>query len=646
MKKLTTYIGMIMITLLLMAMVNAQSVPPAPANLTVEQQGNIAKLTWNVSPGASSYRIYKSVDSSPFSLLATPHSANYSDPVVSADKIYRYYVTAINYVGESLPSNDVIFMLNTTPQGFLKGFITGQIVDDSTSQPVGGVRLRFYKTDGFLYFREARTDSLGYYSIHIDTGSYYIYASKWTYQSEWYDNVTDRELATLVPVSSKDTSAANFGLTQTVPPIPPRLISIGGVVTDSTTGNPIKDAFVVIMRSTRQINLIQNQEGHLFGARNETFMIPGFGTLIGVMRVVRTGDDGSYTAWVPDSLSYIMLAFKLGYIPEFYNNKINPYDADRIFPTTNISGINFDLVFNPDAQNSVSGRVKGLSGEGVLSKVVLFRKTTTGVFPLRCAITDTNGFYSFNYLFNEYYYLKAYPFSSYAPAWYSINECGIACWVNADSFSVVGNIADIDVCVQPIIPGGFASIKGSVSELSANSGVQGASVYAVSPVTSTIAGYDITENDGRFNIENLPPGDYQIIVDKAGYTASEIPVYSLNTGNDFMVINADVMLTNITLDVPADREDIPAQHELSQNYPNPFNPSTEIKYQISNISYVTLIVYDILGREATTLVNGITAPGSYTAIWDASAKSNGVYYYRLVVNRGEYQEIKKMILLK
>ncbi len=139
----------------------------------------------------------------------------------------------------------------------------------------------------------------------------------------------------------------------------------------------------------------------------------------------------------------------------------------------------------------------------------------------------------------------------------------------------------------------------------------------------------------------------------------------------------------------------PLTFELKQNYPNPFNPSTVIKYSIpsfvisnpqrgerspnSNImdipnhtstssvsvrddksivtlsslpasgvgaeeSFVTLKVYDILGREVTTLVNQKQKPGYYEVSWDAGNNSSGIYFYKM--NTGKYIETKKMILLR
>jgi hypothetical protein len=88
----------------------------------------------------------------------------------------------------------------------------------------------------------------------------------------------------------------------------------------------------------------------------------------------------------------------------------------------------------------------------------------------------------------------------------------------------------------------------------------------------------------------------------------------------------------------------PKSYELSQNFPNPFNPSTTIRYQIPKPGLVTLKVYDILGREVTTLVNENKIEGSYDFSFNASQYASGVYIYQLRVN--DFVASKKMIMLK
>ena len=99
-----------------------------------------------------------------------------------------------------------------------------------------------------------------------------------------------------------------------------------------------------------------------------------------------------------------------------------------------------------------------------------------------------------------------------------------------------------------------------------------------------------------------------------------------------------------TTSVEGDRADLPNRPSLSQNYPNPFNPDTRIKYQIENVRFVNLTVYDVLGREVATLVNGVESPGTHTVIWDAAGFASGVYYVRL--RTGSFVESRRMLHVK
>jgi photosystem II stability/assembly factor-like uncharacterized protein len=89
---------------------------------------------------------------------------------------------------------------------------------------------------------------------------------------------------------------------------------------------------------------------------------------------------------------------------------------------------------------------------------------------------------------------------------------------------------------------------------------------------------------------------------------------------------------------------IPKELRLEQNYPNPFNPSTTIKYELPKSSHVTLTVYDLLGREVTTLVNEVKEPGTYTVQFDGSNLASGVYFSRLTA--GSYVQTRKLLLLR
>lgn len=89
---------------------------------------------------------------------------------------------------------------------------------------------------------------------------------------------------------------------------------------------------------------------------------------------------------------------------------------------------------------------------------------------------------------------------------------------------------------------------------------------------------------------------------------------------------------------------IPTFPSLHQNYPNPFNPITKIRFDISNQSSTKIIIYDLLGREVTTLVNEQLKPGTYEVVWDGTGFASGVYFYSLVTE--SFVETKRMVLLK
>jgi hypothetical protein len=89
---------------------------------------------------------------------------------------------------------------------------------------------------------------------------------------------------------------------------------------------------------------------------------------------------------------------------------------------------------------------------------------------------------------------------------------------------------------------------------------------------------------------------------------------------------------------------IPKTFELQQNYPNPFNPSTTIKYNLPKDAYVTMKIYDIVGREIYTLVNENKQAGYYSVNFNGSNLASGIYFYR--IKAGDFISVKKMLLIK
>ncbi|MGB2867857.1 MAG: T9SS type A sorting domain-containing protein [Bacteroidota bacterium] len=112
-------------------------------------------------------------------------------------------------------------------------------------------------------------------------------------------------------------------------------------------------------------------------------------------------------------------------------------------------------------------------------------------------------------------------------------------------------------------------------------------------------------------------------------------------------IGAGIELVKIQTSTAVDRLASGVQpdgYALEQNYPNPFNPTTAISYQLSVASEVSLRIFDILGREVTTLVTEEQSAGAYRTTWDAKELPSGIYFCRL--EAGRFTETKKLVLMR
>jgi hypothetical protein len=140
----------------------------------------------------------------------------------------------------------------------------------------------------------------------------------------------------------------------------------------------------------------------------------------------------------------------------------------------------------------------------------------------------------------------------------------------------------------------------------------------------------------------------KIIVDKQSNVY--ITGFSLGNGTDFATIKYSPVVTSVTNEIAQINS-----FGLEQNYPNPFNPTTTIKYQILKASYVTIRVYNLLGKEIAILVDEFKPAGSYEVEFNSSSHSgksahgvrnltSGIYFYQLSAE--SFVETKKMVLMK
>lgn len=191
----------------------------------------------------------------------------------------------------------------------------------------------------------------------------------------------------------------------------------------------------------------------------------------------------------------------------------------------------------------------------------------------------------------------------------------------------------------PSIPPQNLSVS-NVSDVSAN-------ISWHSPLNNDITSYRIYYGSGI--------DDYQFIdfIDVGSDTNFVVDGLNPSTNYSVSVTNIDsdgneswfsTIESFSTLVSSANDNELKYEFTLSQNYPNPFNPSSSINYGIAKRSLVELIVYDILGREISTLVDEVKQPGFYKVTFDGSSLSSGVYFYQLIAN--DFIDTKKMVLIK
>ena len=161
-------------------------------------------------------------------------------------------------------------------------------------------------------------------------------------------------------------------------------------------------------------------------------------------------------------------------------------------------------------------------------------------------------------------------------------------------------------------------------------------------------GFDVERSSGNSGWQKIgfvagsgnsnSPQDYSFTDNPSGGTSFSYRLKQIDVGGSFQYY--DPVTVNLTLS---------GKPKLLQNSPNPFNPSTTIKFYTPNTSDVTIKIYDMLGREVTTLINHQTTAGYHVVYWNGKDSrgenvASGIYLYRLTA--GNFSETKKMNLLK
>ena len=154
---------------------------------------------------------------------------------------------------------------------------------------------------------------------------------------------------------------------------------------------------------------------------------------------------------------------------------------------------------------------------------------------------------------------------------------------------------------------------------------------------------DFTADEGSMIGETTDPGFADDVTELGDY-------YYVVTAVDIHENESDPSdAVNVTLLSLVDVHGLPEEYALHQNYPNPFNPTTTLRYDLPEDATVSVVIYDMMGRQVRTLVSGTASAGYHSTMWNAtndlgSSVSAGVYIY--TIQAGQYRDVKKMILLK
>jgi hypothetical protein len=653
--------------------------PPAPVNLTAHAvppssasplpvgvllNWQISKLLPPVPP--STFRVYRSVDdSASFTFLNATDKTEYADPQVVEGHVYYYYVTWVWFmpdstIRESARSN--LAWVKLGPSGGEKtGKIAGTVTDSVTGKPLPGARVMFFHSHSaspVLWVPQTWADSLGHYSAVLDTGTYLIECNPPlmmgrlvmsimpfpVYKTKWYKDAADPAHATPVQVQDSMTFTADFALARFVLPT---LVHLKGTVRDSS-GSPLKGALVAITRTVQEMHVMASAGEAVTNLPGETIVVDNLGCIQGVAWRGLTDSTGAFDATVLSQRSYIALAAKGGYFPQFYDHKEIPSQATIIAVTGEMSGIDFNLnPYHPPQMYSISGIVWDSAGVRVPSRIIVFPLRSFAARPARFAFSDSLGAYTVDHLLSGRYIVMAVPFGKYAPAFYKAGAFGVIRWKDADTVSVTSDVTGIDIGVVQVHSSGVATLTGRVT--SNGQGLEGVNVVAEDAGGAAV-GYGMTDGTGSYAIDALPEGGATLTADLVGYNSAQ---QMISVGASQFVLSQDFSLGVTTSVAPG--TGVAQTYALQQNYPNPFNPSTRISFSLPQAGAVTLKVFNLLGQEVATLLNSQLTAGSHQMDWDGRdaagrVLSSGVYFYRIDVKGPDggaaYSAIKKMMLLK
>lgn len=175
--------------------------------------------------------------------------------------------------------------------------------------------------------------------------------------------------------------------------------------------------------------------------------------------------------------------------------------------------------------------------------------------------------------------------------------------------------------------------------------VIGSETLLCSLSTTTVLQSAITDSNGEYELTGIAAGDYCVGIAENKCIYKIEPLSQDTSGFNF-VLQPDLTMLSVD-EIPSPT--LPEVYSLEQYYPNPFNPETRIEFALQCASFVTIDVYNIVGKRVRNLVSERLSGGRKVVTWNGrddngQRDSSGVYFYRIITE--DFTEAKKMVLLK
>lgn len=571
------------------------------------------------------YIIYKKngaiADSAKFATVWMTRESKFMDHNVLPGKTYSYYISA-EY--KNLPDvvSDTVEILVTEANDVIAK-VSGKVFDETTLNPLKRARVEFVPAS-FMSGPPsyAVTDSTGSYKLKLKPGEYVIFAGAEGYVPEFYDNAQTLLQATKVTLKIGDSLSFNFGLKQFVKP---NLFSISGTVKDAA-GNP-KKANITVVVNNRNFSHAPEPGGHCFSYRTDEF---------GNFKVFAKEND---------TVALFINPLDRTLQKQFYNNQTTFETSNKLVVTQDITGIDVTLASKVVYANGISGVVTDSATTLPLkAKVYAYQKRSNAHRGSRnFVLTDSlTGTYSLSNLEPGTYYLLAGA-RGYRPTFFKYDGTQTHNWKNADSIVVTetGIVNNINFALHHIDTTGSSIVFGNIIDNEGKS-VEGA-VASLIDENGKVFNSTVSDVDGSFMLEGLSSGSYQLVSSTVDFNSTSVSNVTVETANNYLSVNV-VLTTDGVTSVKSETNNIVTTYALNQNYPNPFNPSTSISYQLPANGFVTIKVYNVIGKEIATLVNEYQQSGNYSKEFNANGLTSGVYFY--TIKAGSFSATKKMILMK